>query len=111
LVEHQRHAHGLEWPAGQFGPVLRGRGRQLRAFDMREVATAALQHMALFDQARAAITLQAFARGAHPAVVHEGLAIGGLEGRNDALLQSEQVSAHGAGVEGGCLSLGHVADV
>jgi hypothetical protein len=28
-MEHQRHAHGLERRAGQFGPVLRGRGRQL----------------------------------------------------------------------------------
>jgi hypothetical protein len=97
-VEHQAHAHGLERRAGQFGPVLGGRWRQLRALHMAEVAAAAFQQAALFHQLGLAVTLQPLAGRAHPGIGVEGLAVGLLQGVDDALLQSQQVGAHGVGV-------------
>ena len=97
-VHHQRHAHRLERRAGQLGPVLRGRGRQRLALHVAEVAAAALEHVAFFDQLRQPVAFEPAAGLARPAVACEGLAVLGLEGADDVALQAEQVGANRSGV-------------
>jgi hypothetical protein len=62
-----------------------------------EVAAAALQQVALFDQLRQAVALQPAAGRARPAVADEGLAVLGLQRADDAVLQAQQVVATGVG--------------
>ena len=106
-VEHQRNTHGLERRAGQFGPVLRGRRRQLRAAHMREAAASALEHAAAFDDAGNAVALQQLTRRLAPGVgdgAGAARALCRFERTDNARLQIDQVAAHtghGAfGVEG-----------
>jgi hypothetical protein len=73
-----------------------------------EVAAAALQQVALFDQLRQAVALQPAAGRARPAVAEEGLAVLGLQRASTMrLLQAQQVVANGLG---GTCSWGSVLD-
>ena len=81
--------------AGQLGPMLRCRRRQRLALHVREAAARAFEHAAAFDQARQALSFQLAARLAMPVVGDERAAVLGLERRDDAALQLEQVVANG----------------
>jgi hypothetical protein len=94
-VHDQRHAHGAEAAPGQLRPARAGRRRQLVAAHVGEVDAALLEHGAVLQDARA----PAAAAGALPGVLAEaGAAVLPGEGAADAVLQVEQVVAHGAAV-------------
>ena len=50
-MEHQRDTHRLPAATRQFGAVRGGRGGHLLAHDVREIDPAALEHLAILDQA------------------------------------------------------------
>ncbi len=91
-MEHQRHAHRLPAPAGQLGAVRGGGGRHAVALHMRERDAAALQHVALLEDAADAFALadSAAAAGALPLVAQELLAVHLFQPFHDQLLQFEQ---------------------
>ncbi|OIQ72729.1 hypothetical protein GALL_456440 [mine drainage metagenome] len=92
-VEHQRNAQRLKRRSRQFGPVLRGRRRQLGAAHMREVAAAALQQGAALDQAADALALQRRVGRAGPGVAPERGSVRRLERVENAGLKVEKVGA------------------
>ena len=73
-------------------------GGSARPLHVREAAAAALEQRAAFEQARDAVALELAAGLALPGVADEGVAALGLDRRDDALLQAEQVVADGGGV-------------
>ncbi len=106
-VKHQRHAHGLKGRTCQLGPVLGGRGRQLRPAHVREATARALKNTPAFDDLRDAIALQQLARRLVPGINHRAGTLWPLysfERADDARLQAHQILAHlrdGAlGIEG-----------
>ena len=71
----------------QFGAVRRGRGRHLLAHDVREIYPAALEDLAVFNQAGdSAATLRPV-----PDIAQEGPAFHDLELTDDAILQSGEI--------------------
>ena len=95
-MEDERDAHRLERRAGELGgAMLRRRRRQRRALDVREAAAAALEQRAALDQARDAVAFELAAGLALPGVADERVAALGLERRDDARLQAEEVVADG----------------
>ena len=50
-MQDQRHAHRFERPAGELRPHGAGRGRQVAAMHARQVHAAALEHLAVLDDA------------------------------------------------------------
>ena len=99
-MEDQRHAHRLERRIREIGAVLRRRNRQRTAAHMREGAAAALEQRAALDQPGHAIAFERATGLARPAIAAERIAALGLEGRDDALLQPEQVVANDVDVHG-----------
>ena len=96
-MEHQRHAHRLEAAAGEFGPVRRCRWRQLAADDVREADAAALEQVALLDDARQPAAAERSVGGLLPVSARKGRPVEVLERGNDPLLQADQVLAYGLG--------------
>ncbi len=88
-MQHQRDAHGFPAPAGEFRAVRGGRGGHGLALDVGEIDAAALEQLAVFDQARyAAATLWPV-----PGVTQEGCAFDGFEFADDAILQAGEIGA------------------
>lgn len=101
-MQHQRHAHRFPGASRQFRPRSHRRRWQAFALHVREIAAAALEHIAFLDQARdAAATF-----GAFPGVDQEGLAIHVLQRLHDARLQVEQPGLDGRRVRGGHVGWG-----
>ena len=93
-VEDERDAHRLERRLGEVGGAVLGRRRGQRVtLDVREVAATALEQPAAFDQPRESLAFELAARFALPGVGGEGLAAFGLQRRDDARLQAQEVVA------------------
>ncbi len=93
-MKYQRHAERLEVSSGQLGPLRAGRRRQGLADDVREADTAALEQIAVLDDARQSAAAQLRVGRLFPHVVPERLAVEPLERVDDALLQAEQILAN-----------------
>src|SRR5688500_14260917 len=86
-MEHDRDAHGFVRPAGNLRARGAGRRWELAAVHAGEVDAAALEHLAVFDDAaRAAAAFRPL-----PRVAQEALAVHDLERGDNALLQSREV--------------------
>ena len=106
-MQHQRHAHGLEAAPGELRAVRGGRGGHAVAHHVRKIDPAALEEVAVLDDAREPAT----ATGAIPAVAAEGLAVEGFETLDDALLQRGKPGFDGARIHSGLAPDRAVADV
>src|SRR5262245_53401194 len=93
-MQDQRYPHRLPGLPGELRARGRCRGRELRSLDAREIDPAALEEPSVLDHARE----PAAAFGALPFVGLEGVAVGGLEARDDFLLQGKEIAANGADV-------------
>ncbi len=93
-MKHQRHAHRLEAAPRKFGTLRGGRRRKRRADHVRKADAAALEQVAILDDARESAATERGAGRLFPGVGEEGLAVEPFEGADDALLQPEQVLAH-----------------
>ena len=87
-MHHQRHAHGLEAPSGQFRALGGGGGRQPGSGDVREVDAGLFEHRPVAQDASAAAAREsAIGCWTLPSVFREDRrAVGGFEGLGQPVL-------------------------
>ena len=95
-MQYQRHAHHFERASGKLRSC-GGRGsRELPASNVREIDSAALEHLPVFDDAgdsAAALSL--------PRIAAEAGTVDRFEGGHDSCLKVDEVIAGAGGIHGG----------